>query len=162
MPSETADVIDAAELRAVIEGVYTMAGWYDANGVAYAPDADGRWVLVDGIFVSLLLKREPDGSKQTIAMMGAFEIEDGAFTYGYDDGSYLIQRPDGAVDAPRVPFGERRRFEAIRDGSIIRLVWNDGAAEFRIGGMMVDYLEHGVVQRRWQRAGADSAPPAWR
>jgi len=149
------EVIDAAELRAVIEGVYTMAAWHDGGGKATAPEADGRWVLVDGVFVSLLLKREPDGSKQTIAMMGTFEIEDGAFTYGYDDGSYLIQRPDGSVDAPTVPFGERRRFEAIRDGSIIRLVWNDGAAEFRLGGWMVDYLEHGVVQRRWERAQPD-------
>jgi hypothetical protein len=147
----TRATIDAAELRGAIEGVYTMAAWYDSNGKAVSPEADGRWVLVDGVFVSLLLKREPDGSKQTIAMMGSFEIEDGAFTYGYDDGSYLIQRPDGAVEAPRVPFGERRRFEAIRDDSIIRLVWNDGAAEFRLGGPMVDYLEHGVVQRRWER-----------
>jgi hypothetical protein len=112
-------------------------------------------VLVDGVFVSLLLKREDDGSKQTIAMMGTFDIEDGAFTYGYDDGSYLIQRPDGAVDAPKVPFGERRRFDAIRDGSIIRLLWNDGAAEFRLGGIMVDYLEYGVVQRRWERVQQD-------
>ena len=117
----------------------------------HAPEAAGRWVLVDNVFVSLLLKREADGSKQTIAMMGEYAIEDGAFTYGYDDGSYLIQRPDGAVEAPRVPFGERRRFDAVRDGSIIRLVWNDGAAEFRIGGMVIDYLEHGVVQRRWER-----------
>jgi hypothetical protein len=148
MPVET---IAAAELRAAIEGVYTMAAWYDAAGKSVAPEADGRWVLVDGVFVSLLLKREPDGSKQTIAMMGSFAIEDGAFTYGYDDGSYLIERPDGGVDAPRVPFGERRRFEALRDGSIIRLTWEDGAAEFRIGGTMVDYLEHGVVQRRWAR-----------
>ena len=112
-------------------------------------------LLVDGVFVSLLLKRDDDGSRQTIAMMGSYQIEDGAFTYGYDDGSYLIQRPDGAVDAPRVPFGERRRFDAIRDGSIIRLVWNDGAAEFRLGGMMADYLEHGVVQRRWERVAKD-------
>ncbi len=147
---ETAETIDAAELRKAIEGIYTMSVWSD-GGTARAPDADGRWVLVDGVFVSLLLKREADGSKQTIAMMGEYAVEDGAFTYGYDDGSYLIQRPDGAVDAPRVPYGERRRFEAIRDDSIIRLVWNDGAAEFRIGGMMIDYLEHGVVQRRWAR-----------
>jgi hypothetical protein len=145
------ETIGAAELRAAIEGIYTMSVWYDGGGAARAPDADGRWVLVDGVFVSLLLKREADGSKQTIAMMGEYAIEDGAFTYGYDDGSYLIQRPDGTVDAPRVPFGERRRFDAIRDGSIIRLVWNDGAAEFRIGGLMIDYLEHGVVQRRWAR-----------
>jgi hypothetical protein len=155
MPAETAGTVAAAELRAAIEGVYTMAVWYDATGAVRAPEADGRWVLVDGVFVSLLLKRESDGSKQTIAMMGSYAIEDGAFTYGYDDGSYLIQRPDGAVDAPRVPFGERRRFEASRDGSIIRLVWNDGAAEFRIGGMMIDYLEHGVVQRRWERVRRD-------
>jgi hypothetical protein len=151
MSAETAETIGAAELRAAIEGIYTMAVWYDGTEAVHAPEADGRWVLVDGVFVSLLLKREPDGSKQTIAMMGGYAIEDGAFTYGYDDGSYLIQRPDGSVDAPRVPFGERRRFEAVRDGSIIRLVWNDGAAEFRIGGEMIDYLEHGVVQRRWER-----------
>jgi hypothetical protein len=148
-----AETIAAAELCAAIEGIYAMAAWYDSNGKAVPPEAEGRWVLVDGTFVSLLLKREPDGSKQTIAMMGTYEIADGAFTYGYDDGSYLIQRPDGAVDAPKVPFGERRRFEASRDGSVIRLVWNDGAAEFRIGGVMIDYLEHGVVQRRWERAG---------
>jgi hypothetical protein len=155
MPAEAAETIAAAELRAAIEGIYAMAAWYDSAGKAVAPEADGRWVLVDGAFVSLLLKREPDGSKQTIAMMGSYQVEDGAFTYGYDDGSYLIQRPDGGVDAPKVPFGERRRFEAIRDGSILRLVWNDGAAEFRLGGLMVDYLEHGVVQRRWQRVRQD-------
>jgi len=151
MPVEAREPVGAAELRAAIEGVYTMSVWYDSAGAVCAPEADGRWVLVDGVFVSLLLKREPDGSKQTIAMMGRYDIEDGAFTYGYDDGSYLIQRPDGAVDAPRVPFGERRRFAARRDGSVISLIWEDGAAEFRIGGMMIDYLEHGVVQRRWER-----------
>ena len=63
MPAETAETIATAELRAVIEGVYTMAAWYDSNGKAVSPEADGRWVLVDGVFVSLLLKREDDGSK---------------------------------------------------------------------------------------------------
>ena len=156
MPVGTRETVDAAELRAAIEGIYAMAAWYDATGKAVAPEADGRWVLVDGTFVSVLLKRDADGSKQTIAMMGTYQIEDGAFTYGYDDGSYLIQRPDGSLDAPTVPFGERRRFEASRDdGSVVRLVWNDGAAEFRIGGLMIDYLEHGVVQRRWERVAKD-------
>jgi len=85
-------------------------------------------------------------------MMGTYDIEDGAFTYGYDDGSYLIQRPDGSTDAIPVPFGERRRFAASRDGDAIRLLWQDGAAEFCISGDLVDYCEYGVVQRRWRRA----------
>ena len=67
----------------------------------------------------------------------------------------MIQRPDGAVDAPRVPFGERRRFLAHRDGPVVHLVWEGGAAAFRIGGMTIDYLEHGVVQRRWERVRQD-------
>ncbi len=78
MSVDTAGTIDADELRAVIEGVYTMSAWYDSTGKAVTPEADGRWVLVDGVFVSLLLKREDDGSKQTIAMMGSYAIEDGA------------------------------------------------------------------------------------
>ena len=60
---------------------------------------------------------------------------------------------------PRVPFGEQRRFAAHRDGPVIYLVWEDGAAEFRIGGLMIDYLEHGVVQRRWERIQQES--PGW-
>ena len=117
----------------------------------HPPAADGRWTLTGGTVVSLLLKRAPDGSGQTIALFGRYEIEDGAFSYGYDGGSMFMQRPGGIGDPYPVPFGEVRRYEARREGSRIVLAMADGTAEFRIEGDFVEYCEAGKIMRRWRR-----------
>jgi len=62
MSVETAEQLDEASLRKAIEGVYSMESWHDGDHVEHPPTVDGRWVLVDGVFTSLLLKREPDGT----------------------------------------------------------------------------------------------------
>ena len=118
MAVDAREMVHAAELRAAIEGVYTMAGWYDSTGVAYAPEADGRWVLVDGVFVSLLLKREDDGSKQTIA---------GLMATG-DVGQALNIRPDaGGVQHCEIA-GMRDTIDAMA-GSLPN--WASSSSRFR-------------------------------
>ena len=140
-----------AEIRSAFEGVYAMASWHDGDAIEYPPVADGRWVLVGGNVVSLLQKHAPDGSGQVIALFGRYEIEDGAFSYGYDGGTFFVQRPGGAGEPYPVPFGEMRRYEARRDGDRVILAMADGTAEFRIEGGFVEYCEAGKVMRRWQR-----------
>ena len=146
-----ADKMSAAEICAAFEGVYAMQSWHDGDQVEYAPDADGRWVLMGGTVVSLLLKSAADRSGQTIALFGHYVIEDGAFSYGYDGGSFFMQRPGGVGDPYPVPFGEMRRYEASRDGDTVTLAMADGVADFRIVGDTVEYREGGSLMRRWRR-----------
>jgi hypothetical protein len=146
-----AETMTAAEIRAAFEGVYAMESWHDGDQVGHAPAADGRWVLMGDVVVSLLVKTAPDKSGQTIALWGHYIIEDGAFSYGYDGGNFFMQRPGGIGDPYPVPFGEIRRYEASRDGDRVLLAMADGTAEFRVHGDRVEYHEGGKLMRRWRR-----------
>src|SRR3954468_8518940 len=146
-----AETMTAAEIRAAFEGVYAMESWHDGDQVEHAPAADGRWVLMGDVVVSLLIKTAPDKSGQTIALWGHYVIEDGAFSYGYDGGNFFMKTPGGPGDLYPVPFGEIRRYEASRDGDKVLLAMADGTAEFRVEGNRVEYHEGGKLMRRWRR-----------
>jgi hypothetical protein len=146
-----AQTMTEAEIRAAFEGVYAMQSWHEGDKVEHAPAADGRWVLMGDTVVSLLFKSAQDKSGQTIALFGHYIIEDGHFTYGYDGGSFFMQRPGGVGDPYPVPFGEMRRYEASRDGDKVLLAMADGTAEFRVHGDQVEYHESGQLMRRWKR-----------
>src|SRR5579871_4983096 len=146
-----AKTMTAAEIRAAFEGVYTMESWHDGDKVEHAPAADGRFVILGGAVVSLLIKTAPDKSGQTIALWGHYVIEDGAFSYGYDGGNFFMQKAGGTGDLCPVPFGEMRRYEASRDGDKVLLAMADGTAQFRVQGDRVEYHEGGQLMRRWRR-----------
>jgi hypothetical protein len=146
-----AETVTAAEIGAAFEGIYAMEAWHDGDRVDHPPQVEGRWVLLRGQVVSFLFKTADDRPGQTIAVYGRYHIEDGAFSYGYDGGSYFLVRAGGAVDPFPIPVGEVRRFEASREGGGLMLAMADGTAAFRVTDGTVEYIEAGKIQRRWRR-----------
>lgn len=145
----------AAELRALIGGVYAIAAWYEGDGEELGPPvAHGRYVLVDGQVVSSLFKTNADGSKSVQALYGRYEIEDGAFSYGYDFGTIITESPDGAIDMTEMGTGELMRFVATREGDAVRLSCRERAFAFLVTPGVMQFFDNDRLLRIWQRTTA--------
>jgi hypothetical protein len=143
----------AAELQALIGGVYLIAAWYEENGEEQRPPrAHGRYVLVDGQVVSSLFKTDADGSQSVQALYGRYGIEDGAFRYGYDFGTLTIKRPDGATELSEVGAGPPMQFDATREGDAVRLWTDDRTYGFLVTPGVMQFFDKGRLRRIWQHA----------
>jgi hypothetical protein len=141
----------ADELRGIIGGVHEMAAWYEDDGTeVLVPLAHGRFVLVDGQVVSCLFKTNADGSTSIQALYGRYEIEDGAFSYGYDFGTLVTEAVDGAVEITDVAPTQMMRYEATPESDSILLRNADDRA-FRVTEGVMEFIEHGHLRRIWRR-----------
>jgi hypothetical protein len=141
----------ASELHSLIGGVYSIAAWYEDDGEEVRPPlAHGRYVLIDGQVVSSLFKTNSDGSKSVQALYGRYEIEDGAFSYGYDFGTLVAARRDGAMEMTETGPIQLMRFAATREGDAVRLWSDDKTRGFRVTPGMMQFFENGRLRRIWQ------------
>jgi hypothetical protein len=142
----------ASELRDLMRGVFVIVIWYEDDGTEVGPPlASGRFVLVDGQVVSLLFKTNADGTTQTQALFGRYEIEDGAFSYGYDVGQQITKSPDGTTELIDVGSGQLNRFVATRESDHVLLRTNDERLGFRVTPGVIQFVDNGHLRRRWER-----------
>jgi hypothetical protein len=143
----------ATELHAMIGGVYRITAWYEDDAEQVRPPlAHGRYVLVDGQVVSSLFKTDSDGSVSIQALYGRYEIEDGAFSYGYDFGTLIITRPGGATEMTEIGSNGLMRFVATHEGDAVRLWTDDRHLGFRVTPGVMEFFDNGHLRRVWQRA----------
>lgn len=142
----------AAELRALIGGVYRIAAWYEDDGEElHPPLAHGRYVLVDGQVVSSLFKTDSDGGSTVQALYGRYEIDDGAFSYGYDFGTLITTRPDGAMETIEIGSDGLMRFGATFEGDAVRLWTEDRRLGFLVTPGEMQFFDYDRLRRIWQR-----------
>jgi hypothetical protein len=145
-----ASAASVAELRAAIDGVYTLEEWHSEGQVLRPPQVDGRFVLMNGTVTTVLLNDSQDSNRTSNALFGKYVLDETSFSYSYDTRSGFTQTPS-TITVSRTPGStEMRRFAVSIDGSTVHL--KSDTHEFIFTPDGIKYSEKGSLVRVWRRA----------
>lgn len=141
------------DAKALVQGVYSLAEWRREGAMLTPPRVDGRFILRDGLIVTILSDADDPGGALSVAQYGRFTLDTTHFAYGYEHAANFQVTPTGIVALPMLAAGWRI-FTVRREAEQVVLATESAAFTFTPAGMA--YAEDGVVLRRWQRlAGVD-------
>ena len=148
LPSADASLKSA---KARIEGVYSLQEWQLGSEVVRPPSVDGRFLLHDGVVITVLHNRVQETSQTTTASFGSYFLDAARFSYRYDDWSVFVQTAGAITVSRTLPFEGMRVFTVISESNAVRLRSDDGLQEFLFAPDGLTYSENGKVQRVWRR-----------
>lgn len=134
--------------RALVEGVYALAEWRHGEVVLTPPQVEGRFILKDGLIVTILGNLADPQGVQSFTQYGRFTLDTGRFEYGYDHVANFRQTPEGIIALPPLAPGWRGFAVSILPDAV-RLATD--VAEFVFTPEGMTYSEQGVCLRRWRR-----------
>ena len=150
MSSARAEEI-ADPAMAKITGLYTLQEWHENGEVFSPPQVDGRLVILNGVFMTILDNRMTPPSRSTTVLVGSYVWHPGEFSYGYDNVSVFTESA-GATSVSHKPLWEgMRTFTSSIDSDVVRLREDNGAREFVFTDEGLDYFVNGKVLRKWRR-----------
>jgi hypothetical protein len=147
--TSAASAASVAELRAVIDGVYTLEEWHSEGQVLRPPQVDGRFVLMNGTVTTVLLNDAQEANRTSNAQFGTYVLDETSFSYRYDTRSSFKQTPSNTTVSRTPVLAEMRRFAASIDGKVVHLKSEKQEFIFTPEGMR--YLENGKLSRVWRR-----------
>ena len=143
------EIADGAKAR--ITGLYTLQEWHEGGEIFTFPKVQGRLVILNGIFMTILDNRMKPSSRATTVLSGKYNLEPGKFSYGYDDVSVFTESAD-ATSVSHKPFWEgMRTFITSIEGGVVRLRDENVAHEFVFTDEGLDYFVNGKLLRKWRR-----------
>ena len=151
--ASAASAASVAELRAVIDGVYTLEEWHSDGQVLRPPQVDGRFVLMNGTVTTVLLNDAQEANRTSNAQFGTYVLDETSFSYGYDTRSSFTQTPSNITVSRTPSFAGMRRFAVSIDGRVARL--KSGPQEFIFTPEGMRYLENGRLLRVWRHVKAN-------
>ena len=116
-----------AEVRAVVEGTWTLIEWHVDGRVLRPPEMDGRWMVHDGLVMATRHRDGADGYEST-AGYGTYCWGPTTWTYGYER-SEDRRGPSSDDVTLRVSDIPMRTFEITREGD--HLILEDAAQTLR-------------------------------
>ncbi len=134
--------------RALVEGVYALVEWRDGDVVQAPPQVEGRFILKDGLIVTILSNLAAPGGGISVTQYGRFTLDDDRFEYGYDRVANFQHTREGIVALPMLAPGWRGFAVSILPDTV-ELATDAAAFVFTPAGMT--YSEQGICLRRWQR-----------
>ena len=140
------------DVKSLVEGVYELCEWHTAEGKLTPPDVEGRFVLGDGVVVTVLKNWSRPASRVWISSYGTYQLDTSGFTYKYDDGVIVTETPEGPKLAHGPLFAEARSFTRGPEQDPVHLRRKEGAIEFAFSPAGLRYSEGGKLLRVWQRA----------
>jgi hypothetical protein len=142
-----------AELRAAIDGVYTLEEWHSEGQVLRPPLVDGRFVLMNGTVTTVLLNDAQESNRTSNASFGKYVLDETNFSYGYDVRSSFTQTTS-TITVSRTPgFAGMRQFAVSVEGNAVHL--KSGQGEFVFSPEGLRYSENGRLLRVWRRVKAN-------
>jgi hypothetical protein len=151
--ASAASAASIAELRAAIDGVYALEEWHIDGQVLRPPQVDGRFVLMHGTVMTVLLNDAQESNRTSNTQFGTYVLDETSFSYGYDTRSGFTQTP-GTITVSRTPgFAGMRRFAVSIHGSAVHL--ESGPMEFIFTPDGMRYSEKGKLLRVWRRVKAN-------
>ena len=108
--ASAASAASIAELRAAIDGVYTLEEWHIDGQVLRPPQVDGRFVLMHGTVMTVLLNDAQELNRTSNALFGTYVLDETSFSYGYDTRSGFTQTPSTTTVSRTPGFAGMRRF----------------------------------------------------
>jgi hypothetical protein len=142
-----------SEIKAVIDGAYNLEEWHSADRVFRPPQVDGRFIVLNGAVVTILIKKTPEEQRFTFIGFGVYELNEGSFSYRYDNVSRFIQKEGAINESHELPFVGMRDFDITEEGGTIRLrSQSSEQAELIFNAEGVRYSEGGKLLRVWRRS----------
>jgi hypothetical protein len=143
-----------SEIRAAIDGAYILEEWHDADRVFRSPQVEGRFVLLNGAVVTILINKMREERQTTGALFGVYELSAGSFSYRYDNAS-AFTKTESAINASHdLPWEGMRDFDIMQEeGTTVRLRSRSAErAEFIFNVDGIRYSEGGKLLRVWRRS----------
>ena len=139
------------EVKAAVEGVYTLDEWHSDGKILRPPQAEGKIVFRDGAVVFILIDNMQDSKRTSVAAFGTYTLHPNSFSYGYDNWSEFTQTPANMTLSRRVPWEGMREFAVKQEDNTVRLQYSGGKAEFVFTPEGMTYSIGGQVVRVWHR-----------
>jgi hypothetical protein len=138
-------------LKARVEGVYALQEWHKDGKVFTPPQADGRFVLLNGVVITVLNDRTEEGSQGTFAWFGSYVLEERKYSYHYSSASVFRQTTAGITASYKEPWEGMRTFAVSLEGDAVHFRSENGQAEFLFTHDEARYSQDGKLQRIWRR-----------
>jgi hypothetical protein len=148
-PLQAEEIADAAKVR--ITGLYTLQEWQEGGEIFRSPQVEGRLVILNGIFITILDNRMKQSSRTTTVLIGTYFFNPGKFSYGYHDVSVFTESADATSVSHKPLWEGMRTFTTSIDGDAVRLREDNGSREFVFTDEGLDYFVDGKVLRKWRR-----------
>lgn len=146
-----ADEVTVDIMKARMTGVYVLEAWQKEGEMFRPPQVEGRFIVFNGVFMTILDNRTQPSIRVTTVLSGKYEMSPGRFAYAYDDVSIFTEEAD-ATKASHKPLWEGMRgFSASMEGESLRLRQENGTREFLFNDEGLDYFENGKLLRKWHR-----------
>jgi hypothetical protein len=139
-----ASAASLAELRAAVEGVYTLQEWHSEGKVLRPPQIEGRFVLMNGTVTTILLNDGEESNRTSTALLGKYILDETSFSYRYDTRSYFTQTPSAITVSRTPPWEGMRRFAVSAEGKAVH--FNSGQQEFVFTPEGLRYSDSGLVR----------------
>jgi hypothetical protein len=143
------DVLDSAKSR--MTGVYTLQQW-DKDDVSYVPpQVDGRFVLFNGVIMTILYNRMQSATQVSSVFVGKYELSAARFAYAYDEFSVVTESADAKSVSHKPLWEGMRGFTVSVADDVVRLREENGTREFVFANDELNYFEKGKLLRKWRR-----------
>jgi hypothetical protein len=137
--------------KARITGLYTLQEWHEGGEIFTSPKVQGRLVILNGIFMTILDNRMKPSSRSTTVLIGRYVFQPGQFSYGYDDVSVFSESADATSISHKPLWEGMRTFTTSVEGDVVRLRDENVAHEFVFTDEGLDYFVNGKLLRKWRR-----------
>lgn len=152
LPLQLAWADDSLEtVKSRMSGVYTLQEW-SKDGIRYvSPQVDGRFVLLNGVIMTILYNRMQPPNQISTVLVGRYVLNADRFSYGYDEVSVVTESADAANISHKPLWDGMRNFTVSVENDAVRLREENGTREFVFASEELNYFEKGKLLRKWRR-----------
>lgn len=146
-----ADDANSERLLQGVQGVYVLEEWHKEGRVFRPPQVEGRFVLQDGMIMTVLHNRIQAPNQTALLVYGSYVFDSTTFTYGYESTSLFTETPSDTTASHKPLFEGKRSFAISMEGQSVRFRSEGGKQELIFTDNSLIYSENGQPQRVWRR-----------
>ena len=143
--------VSVDDVKARMTGLYILEEWHKDGEVLRPPQAQGRFILLNGVIMTILDNKMQPSSRATTVLVGKYELTSEKFSYGYDDVSIFTEEADSTKVSHKPLWEGMRGFIPSIEGDRLRLRQENGMRELLFTSEGLDYSENGKLLRKWRR-----------
>ena len=147
----TGNAASLTDLKSVIEGVYILDEWNSDGKVFRPPQVEGRFVLLNGNVVTILINTAEESAKTYNSVFGVYSLTTNSFSYKYETRAGFTETSEKILLSRAIPWEGMREFALTQQGDSVHLQYGEKAA-FDVNPAGLTYSEGGKPLRVWHRA----------
>jgi len=151
VPPLHAGELSIDDMKARMTGVYVLEEWHKDGKVFGPPQVQGRFILLNGVIMTILDNKMQPPSRVTTVLVGRYELTPEKFSYGYDDGSIVTEEADATKVSHKPLWEGTREFKPGIESDLLWLRQEIGTRELLFTREGLDYSENGKLLRKWRR-----------